>query len=597
MILGFLAVSNLAVGREAPAKAEHVVLVVCDGLRPDSVTERDMPTLYRMSQQGTCFDRHHPAYLSSTEVNGTTLATGMKPINHGVFANKEYRPRIDPSGPIDIEAMKVVRRGDEVTGGRYLPVKTIAELLHAAGKRTIIAGTKPVVLLMDRSPRRAGEMSDSVNLIFEKTLPSELAARLKTTFGKTPFLADPKIAANSEQDLWTTRTLVDGLWRDGLPALTVLWLSEPDFAQHGSGPGSAVARAALRSSDDNLQRVLAALDKMKAADKTDVLVVSDHGFSTIAKAVDFVELLKRAGFRAYREFDRTPTAGDILVVGNGGSVLFYVIGHDESTLDRLTAFLQKSESVGVILSRKTMPGTFTMDNVGIDPAGDCDLVVSLRWFDEPSKTGVVGTVVSEGTKRLPGQGNHGSLSRTDMRNTLIAHGPSFRRGYVDELPTGNVDVTPTILWNLGLRSAISTMDGRVLSEALAEAPTSTIAPETTSLKADRELGDVRWSQFLKISSVGSHRYIDEGNGRSEMIHTPVAHASGSPDVDASGSPGSLLFKNVQSSNADPAICDQNAAAPIGQDGCGVHRRRVCRDVGAGPDRHVPRRDERRLGRH
>ena len=29
----------------AAGKAEHVLIMVCDGLRPDSVTEQDMPTL------------------------------------------------------------------------------------------------------------------------------------------------------------------------------------------------------------------------------------------------------------------------------------------------------------------------------------------------------------------------------------------------------------------------------------------------------------------------------------------------------------------------------------------------------------------------
>ena len=39
---------------------------------------------------------------------------------------------------------------------------------------------------------------------------------------------------------------------------------------------------------------------------------------------------------------------------------------------------------------------------------------------------------------------HGSFSPLDVHNTLIAFGPDFREGLKDPLPSGNVDVAPTI---------------------------------------------------------------------------------------------------------------------------------------------------------
>ncbi len=64
-----------AVCQASPAPTEHVIVMVWDGLRPDSVTEQDTPTLFRLSKEGSFFAHHHPVYLSSTEVNGTALAT------------------------------------------------------------------------------------------------------------------------------------------------------------------------------------------------------------------------------------------------------------------------------------------------------------------------------------------------------------------------------------------------------------------------------------------------------------------------------------------------------------------------------------------
>ena len=77
-IVMFVGLSLLMpISASAAGKAEHVVIVVMDGLRPEAVAEQTMPTLAAMAREGTVFAHHHPAYPSMTEVNGTALATGM----------------------------------------------------------------------------------------------------------------------------------------------------------------------------------------------------------------------------------------------------------------------------------------------------------------------------------------------------------------------------------------------------------------------------------------------------------------------------------------------------------------------------------------
>ncbi|HKD37557.1 MAG TPA: alkaline phosphatase family protein, partial [Pirellulales bacterium] len=246
---------------------EHVVVVVWDGLRPDSVNEHDTPTLFKLGSEGTVFTHHHPVYVSSTEVNGAALSTGGYPQSTGIVANSEYRPEIDPLKPIGTEAETAVRKGDELTHGRYLGLPTIAEIVQRSGGRTAIAGTKPVALLADRAERTA----DASPVLYQgKTLPRSVATMLVKSYGEFPKTANSKSAANRLADAWTTRSLTDSLWAAGVPQFSLLWLSEPDYAQHGSGPNSAVARDALKSSDENLSRVLAALDRAKARDTTAV---------------------------------------------------------------------------------------------------------------------------------------------------------------------------------------------------------------------------------------------------------------------------------------------------------------------------------------
>ena len=51
-------------------KAEHLVVVVWDGLRPDYVSSQYTPTLNELAKRGTFFKEHHSCYVTSTEVNG-----------------------------------------------------------------------------------------------------------------------------------------------------------------------------------------------------------------------------------------------------------------------------------------------------------------------------------------------------------------------------------------------------------------------------------------------------------------------------------------------------------------------------------------------
>jgi arylsulfatase A-like enzyme len=113
--------------------------------------------------------------------------------------------------------------------------------------------------------------------------------------------------------------------------------------------------------------------------------------------------------------------------------------------------------------------------------------------------------------RKAGEGTHATLSRFDMHNTLIAAGPDIRRGQTDDLPSGNVDLAPTILSIFGIAPA-QKMDGRVLSEALVTADKQTLKPKTETIEASKGLSSGTWRQTLKISRVGSTIYLDEGNG-------------------------------------------------------------------------------------
>jgi arylsulfatase A-like enzyme len=318
--------------------------------------------------------------------------------------------------------------------------------------------------------------------------------------------------------------LTNILWKDGVPALSILWLGEPDLAQHETAPGAPEALAAIKSSDQNLGTVLTALDQLHARESTDVLVVSDHGFSTIQRSIDLRKILNDAGFAAKTEFTGELQPGDIMLAGNGGSVLFYVVGHEQKLIRRLVEFLQQSDFAGVIFTKEPLEGTFSLDQAKIDSDHSPDVVMAFRWNDSKNQFGVPGMIDAD-WQRAAGKGTHATLSRFDMHNTLIAAGPDFQHGQNDNLPTGNIDLAPTILQILGIQSPPQ-LDGRILSETMVSASSRSGGlqstdqmrserPETKTIEVQKDFASGMWRQTLNISRVGSTIYLDEGNGAFE----------------------------------------------------------------------------------
>ena len=92
------------------------------------------------------------------------------------------------------------------------------------------------------------------------------------------------------------------------------------------------------------------------------------------------------------------------------------------------------------------------------------LAVSPSWHDGVNEFGVPGVVRSLTTQAAL-QSSHGSLSPYDMHALFIANGPGFQAGLLSELPTGAIDLLPTLLTLLDLPLP-GHLDGRILWEIL-----------------------------------------------------------------------------------------------------------------------------------
>jgi arylsulfatase A-like enzyme len=134
--------------------------------------------------------------------------------------------------------------------------------------------------------------------------------------------------------------------------------------------------------------------------------------------------------------------------------------------------------------------------------------MSFNWDSEPNGARYPGHAYS--TSGAPGVGQHGSMSKHELNNVLFARGPSFKTNVKITNPSGNTDLTPTVLSILGISSG-EHLDGRVLREALVLGPEpSAIDWSQESFQAERSLADKLYRQEITISRVGDTTYVDQG---------------------------------------------------------------------------------------
>src|SRR6266704_4706237 len=216
----FSILCGIAFEEDLPSDSKNVVLIVWDGMRPDMLTEKNCPTLWKLAKDGVVFRNHHSVYPSATNVNGTALVTGAYPGRSGIIANHEYRPAIDNKKIIDVEDPSVVRKGDEISGGKYVALPTIAELVRASGRQTVVATAKTVGLLQDRHLDSTRDKNSAALSSGQMRSPEKLSS-LVSLLGPFPTLNF------AQKDSWTSKALTDVFWKNGIPAFSLLWLSEP----------------------------------------------------------------------------------------------------------------------------------------------------------------------------------------------------------------------------------------------------------------------------------------------------------------------------------------------------------------------------------
>ena len=310
-----------------------VIVCVWDGLRPDSISEQVTPHLARLrDHDGVNFSDHHSVYPTFTMMNAAALATGAYPAQHGFYGNTEYQPgpvgqnadgkTLDFSQPIFTEDHGVLQALDNFYRARgargIFAVETLFEAAHKAGLRTAAIGKIGPTFIQDVRPDDALSVVLDENIALPFGFAQQLqaanfplpanTARYQYPEGKSLVLAagngkptaalaerqirladgatpDPRASAGSAHNLanaYLMRVYLDYVLPEFKPDLSIVWLRNPDSTEHQFGPGTPNYQDALRDQDALLGKLQNRLEKLGLRDATDLIVVSDHGHSTVA---------------------------------------------------------------------------------------------------------------------------------------------------------------------------------------------------------------------------------------------------------------------------------------------------------------------------
>lgn len=416
------------------AAPRRVVLVICDGHRPDFVGPEYCPAIAGLAGRGRWFERHRGIFPSVTRASSASIATGCPPAKHGLHGNRMALAdgagyAVHDAGRPDFVA-RMRRAFGRTPGAPTLAVPTLAERLAEVGGAVVYSNVSPGAAYF-QDPDGHGHVYHRAGVLGPGLVPID-----------TDFPITPDIAGDAAMTERFCAEVVLGR----RPALAVLWLANPDKTMHANPLGSPAHLAAIRAADACVARVAAAVAGLRAEGEAVALLVgSDHGQETTRRVVPVERLIAEAGFKA------APDSREIVVATQGTAALVYMTeaAAGAQGVQALAQWLARQDWCGAVLDAARLGA------VGLAAADGLRLGISMAKDDGVNAYGVPGLSdvavrfdAGEGESQA-GNGQHGGLGAFEQRPFLVATGPGFRAGSVERAPSSILDIAPTVLAHLG----------------------------------------------------------------------------------------------------------------------------------------------------
>ncbi|MGG7665408.1 alkaline phosphatase family protein [Dyadobacter sp. BHUBP1] len=466
------------------------LIVFFDGLRPDYITEAQMPNLFAFKQSSALGKQHHSVFPTVTRVNSASYATGSYPGTHGLLGNSIYIPEVATNRPIET-TYEDLRKIPAATSGPLLTAKSLGEVLADAGQKMMVfsSGTTGQAFLQNHTVNGA---IVNPGLI----LPETFKTQVLNDIGALPEEERKELVRHK----WITDALLKyGLVKNG-PLVSAIWFSDPDGAAHEHGIGSEQAVKAIQYVDRQFGRIIEALRAKGTGERYNIIISTDHGFVTHKEKPGLADFLIKEGFKQDQK-------SDDVVVAEGA---IYVKNHDEKVIAGIVAALHKQEWVGAVFTKGIkkgdtqgrVKGTLSFDLIHYDhPKRSGDILVAPSWNDAKNDKGYAGTDFAGGVA------GHGGASPYEINIALFASGPDFKHAASTELPTSNADIVPTILAIYNLPKPAG-MDGRAVTELLQKARKANGISQKHLVKTEAVYPWGTYKLSAEMSVLGDYRYFN-----------------------------------------------------------------------------------------
>jgi arylsulfatase A-like enzyme len=417
---------------------KRAVIVTADGLRRDMISAERTPHLKRFEDEAERFADYRTVFPSCTRVVSASLATGCFPGRHGLQGNSVALLEDGQLVARDAGHPDFLQHKRRVTG-RALSMPTLAERVKAYGGAIVFSNVSPGAAYA-HDPDGHGHVYHRAGSFGPGRTPVADGDHLDVTL-------------DVAGDRRMTERFIDEVLTRRRPALSVLWLGEPDHIQHETALGSPAHLAVLAAADAHAGLVIDAVARLRAAGDDVLLCIgSDHGHQTVDGVIDVNGELIAAGLKA------SPASGDVVAASNGTSVLIYVHPDHADRVSNIRTFLDGCGWAGRVF------GPDQLMEVGQAPDAALAFAVSMRASETPNAFGIPGSSLAarpaQGKADRLGCGQHGGLGRYEQQPFMMISGTGFAAGAVRDAPGRVIDIAPTVLVHLGLPCA--DVDGKPL---------------------------------------------------------------------------------------------------------------------------------------
>lgn len=441
-------------------KAKKIIIVTLDGLRPDLITERTMPNLYRHGvTNATWFKNSRSVFPTVTRVASSSFATGSYPCQHGIVNNEFNVKTKDATYELfQTHSFDWLEDAPKYLQAPLLSTLSLGECLAAKGKSyyTVHGGSSGAAYLANNEALRNGQWTYTIHGA-QNTLTPEAVTDITELFGVIANEPAPKV--NSVEKL--TDIFIEYVLETKSPDVALLWLTEPDSSFHTYGLGSVESERALKACDEQFSRVVEWIENDEANKETILFVLSDHGHISVGSHLDLTALLAEEGINA-----STNDGPDIDVVytkGRSGELRLTDSGKPKAQL--IVNKLNEASEIEYVFSNSLsdVKGAFELKDSFSEHSRSADLFYACSSSNETNKYGIPG-IGATTCNALIDSGQHGGLSAYEVNSVLMLSGMNVMKGTEIHTPSGLVDVAPTVLSLLGIKG-LEDSNGRVLEEA------------------------------------------------------------------------------------------------------------------------------------